>query len=47
LSDRAHQQGEAFNLGRFHDELLALDWIPVSLARWEMTGIDDEVKQLW
>ncbi len=47
LSDRAHMQGEAFNLGRFHDDLLALGWIPVSLARWEMTGRDDEVKQLW
>ena len=47
LSDRAHQLGDAFGLGQFHDDLLALGWIPVSLARWEMTGLDDEVKQLW
>jgi uncharacterized protein (DUF885 family) len=47
LSDRAHQLRDTSSLGQFHDDLLALGWIPVSLARWEMTGLDDEVKQLW
>ena len=47
VADRARQLGNRFALGAFHDDLLALGWIPLSLARWEMTGLDDEVKQLW
>jgi hypothetical protein len=46
LADRARQQGEAFTLGRFMDELNAAGMIPVSLIRWELTGLDDEVKRL-
>ena len=40
LSARAEQQGDEFNLGRFHDEFLAAGMIPVSLTRWEMIGPD-------
>jgi uncharacterized protein (DUF885 family) len=47
LSDRARQLGDKFSLGRFHDEFLAMGSIPISLIRWEMTGLDDQVKQLW
>jgi hypothetical protein len=47
LSDRARQLGEAFDLGKFHDEFLAAGSIPITLIRWEMTGLDDEVKKLW
>jgi hypothetical protein len=47
LSERAHQLGERFNLGEFHDDFLSRGSIPVSLIRWEMTGKDDEVKKLW
>jgi hypothetical protein len=47
LSDRALQLGDAFDLGRFHDEFLAAGSIPISLIRWEMTGNDDEIRQLW
>ena len=43
----SQQQGDGISLWRFHDDLLALGWIPVSLARREMTGLDDEVKRLW
>jgi hypothetical protein len=47
LGDRRRQLGESFDLRRFHDQLLATGQIPISLARWEMTGLDDEVKHLW
>jgi hypothetical protein len=47
LSERAFQLGEAFDLGQFHDEFLSKGIIPVTLIRWEMTGHDDEVKELW
>jgi len=47
LADRARQLGKDFDLGKFHDEFLASGSIPISLIRWEMTGLDDEVKQLW
>lgn len=47
LSDRARQLGRDFDLGKFHDEFLASGSIPITLIRWEMTGLDDEVKKLW
>jgi hypothetical protein len=47
LSERAFQLGKDFDLGRFHDEFLSKGIIPVTLIRWEMTGNDDEVKELW
>ena len=47
LADRARQLGEKFDLGEFHDQLLSAGPIPLSLIRWEMTGLDDEVKILW
>jgi hypothetical protein len=30
----------------FFDRLNAIDSIPISLARWEMTGLDDEIRTL-
>jgi hypothetical protein len=30
----------------FFDRLNAIDSIPISLARWEMTGLDDEIRAL-
>ncbi len=47
LADRAGQLGKEFDLGKFHDEFLAYGPIPISLIRWEMTGLDDEVKIFW
>jgi hypothetical protein len=46
LSDRALQLGDEFDLGEFHDELLAAGPIPFSLIRWEMTGLENEVEAL-
>jgi len=34
---------EEFSLRSFFDQLNAIDSIPISLARWEMTGLDDEI----
>jgi uncharacterized protein (DUF885 family) len=45
--DRAKQLGDEFNLRQFMDEFLAAGMIPMSLIRWEMTGLEDEIKGLW
>ena len=49
LADYAKQleeQGEAFKLKTIFDRLNEIDSIPISLARWEMTGLDDEIRKL-
>ena len=46
LADYARQaelRGEDFQLKDFFDRLNAIDSIPISLGRWEMTGLDDEI----
>jgi Bacterial protein of unknown function (DUF885) len=47
LGDRQHQLGNKFNLKAFHDQFLAAGTIPISLIRWEITGLDDEAKEFW
>ena len=47
LADRRWQLGESFSPREFHDGLLALGQLPLSLLRWEMTGLDDEVRDFW
>ena len=47
LADRKRQLGDDFELKSFHDELIAAGWLPLSLLRWEMTGLDDEVRGFW
>ncbi|MEM7763595.1 MAG: hypothetical protein AAF290_05905 [Pseudomonadota bacterium] len=42
----AEDRGEDMRLGNFFDALNHIDSIPISLARWEMTGLDDEVSAL-
>ena len=37
------ERGEEFRLRDFFDRLNAIDSIPISLARWELTGLDDDV----
>jgi uncharacterized protein (DUF885 family) len=46
LADRQRQLGDRFELGAFHDAFLAAGPIPISLIRWELTGLDDEVRAL-
>ncbi len=43
-SKQVEESGEVFRLKDFFDRLNAIDSIPISLARWEMTGLDDEIK---
>ena len=47
LAERARQLGDDFTLKRFMDELNAAGVIPVSLIRWELTGLDDEIAGMW
>lgn len=47
LADRKRQLGDDFVLKEFHDDFMAAGRLPLSLIRWEMTGLDDEVRALW
>ncbi len=47
LADRRRQLGDDFVLKEFHDTFMATGRLPMSLIRWEMTGLDDEVRELW
>ena len=47
LADRKQQMGDEFDLRAFHDELMDAGRLPLSLIRWEMTGLDDEVRHFW
>lgn len=47
MMDEMKRLGDKFSLREFHDTLLNTGQIPVPLARWEITGQDDEVKGLW
>lgn len=40
---QVEQRGEEFQLTHFFDRLNEIDSIPISLGRWEMTGLDDEI----
>ncbi len=47
LADRADQLGDDFEMKEFHDAFMASGRLPISLIRWEMTGLDDEVSDFW
>ncbi len=47
LADRKRQLGDEFDLQTFHDEFLAAGRLPLSLVRWDMTGLDDQVTAFW
>ena len=46
LAERRQQLGARFELGPFHDELVAAAWVPVELTRWEMTGHGENVQRM-
>ncbi len=46
MTERARQLGARFTLKQFMDEVNASGLIPVSLIRWELTGLDDEIKSM-
>ncbi len=43
---QVEDRGDTFRMRDFFDTLNRIDSIPISLARWEMTGLDDEVRML-
>jgi uncharacterized protein (DUF885 family) len=46
FAEIAAERGRDFELKAFHDELLATGRMPLSLIRWELTGRDDEVREM-
>jgi uncharacterized protein (DUF885 family) len=46
LADARLQQGDKFNLRDFHDYLWKNGNVPLSLLRWELLGLDDDMKKV-
>jgi len=46
LAERSRQMGEAYLLKDFFGEVDAAGVIPVSMIRWQLTGLDDEIRVL-
>jgi len=46
LAERSRQMGESYLLRDFFGEVDAAGVIPVSMIRWQLTGLDDEIKVL-
>jgi hypothetical protein len=47
LGERKRQLGDDFLLRDFHDQFMAAGGLPIALIRYEMTGLDDEVRQFF
>jgi hypothetical protein len=46
LRVRSHQLGKDFSMKRYFDEVNGAGMIPVSLIRWQLTGQDDEIRDM-
>lgn len=46
LADRRLQLGDKFNLREFHDYVWSNGNMPLSLQRWELLGVDDDMKKV-
>ncbi len=46
MAERSRQQGDAFTMKGFFEELDDVGVIPMSLIRWQLTGHDDEIRAL-
>jgi len=46
LADVKRQLGDRFVLKDFHDRFMASERVPITLIRYEMTGLDDEIQAL-
>jgi uncharacterized protein (DUF885 family) len=46
LAERRLQLGDKFDLRQFHDYLWSNGNLPLSLQRWELLGLDDDVRKL-
>jgi hypothetical protein len=47
MAERSSQLGDEFTFRQFFDDFMGGGIIPISLTRWEMTGLEDEIKKLW
>jgi uncharacterized protein (DUF885 family) len=45
LAERRLQQGGKFTLREFHDYVWSNGNVPLALQRWELLGLDDDVKR--
>ena len=43
-SKQIEARGEEFRLADFFDRLNSIDSIPIALGRWEMTGLDNDMR---
>jgi uncharacterized protein DUF885 len=46
LAERRLQQADKFSLRDFHDYVWTNGNVPISLQRWELLGLDDEIKKV-
>ncbi len=46
LADRRLQQADKFELRSFHDYVWSNGNVPLSLQRWELLGLDDDIKKV-
>jgi hypothetical protein len=46
LAERRLQQGDKFTLREFHDYVWSNGNVPLSLQRWELLGLDDDLKKV-
>lgn len=46
LADRRLQLGDKFNLREFHDYVWNNGNVPLSLQRWELLGLDDDIRKV-
>lgn len=46
MKDRSHQLDKEFSTSRYFEEVNGAGLIPVAMIRWQLTGLDDDVKAL-
>ena len=46
IADYSDRKGDKFKIGEFYRDFLHRGRLPITLLRWEMTGLDDEMKLL-
>ena len=46
FTKQREEAGEIFRMKDFFDRLNRIDSIPISLARWEMTGLDEDIRSM-
>ena len=46
LSDARLKEGDKFSLRKFHDYVWLNGNVPIALQRWELLGMDDDVKRV-